>query len=50
MGLQPIHCAAYKGFIDVINTLVEKYGADPQEKDKVHCVCSCIASYTYITY
>ena len=34
-GGQPIHGAATSGHIDVISTLVEKYGVDPQEKADV---------------
>jgi len=34
--MQPIHSAACYGHIDVIRTLVEKYGVDPQEKAEVH--------------
>ena len=33
--MQPIHCAAIHGHIDVINILVERYGVDPQEKADV---------------
>ena len=32
-GMQPIHSAATNGHTDAINTLVQKYGVDPQEAD-----------------
>ena len=32
-GMQPIHSAATNGHTDVISTLVQKYGVDPQEAD-----------------
>ena len=35
VGMQPIHCAAIYGHIDVISILVERYGVDPQEKADV---------------
>jgi len=38
--MQPIHCAAGNGRIDVINALI-KYGVDPQEKTDV-------CTYTYV--
>ena len=45
-GGQPIHGAATSGHIDVISTLVEKYGVDPQEKADV-----CMhANRKYIAY
>ena len=31
--MQPIHSAATNGHTDVISSLVQKYGVDPQEAD-----------------
>ena len=47
-GMQPIHSAASKGQIDVINILVEKYGVDPQEKADVRTYICDIVFYVYI--
>lgn len=32
-GMQPIHSAPTNGHTDVISTLVQKYGVDPQQAD-----------------
>ena len=36
-GLQPIHLATCLGHLNVVSTLIEKFGIDPQETSDV-CV------------
>ena len=38
-GLQPIHLATCIGHLNVVSTLIEKFGIDPQETSDVCTVC-----------
>ena len=44
-GLQPIHLATCIGHLNVVSTLLEKFGIDPQETSDVCTVCMYVCIY-----
>ena len=48
-GLQPIHLATCLGHLNVVSTLIENFGIDPQETSDVcvyvHAVCMILCSF-----